>query len=195
MSNRSPLDVKAIARAMFAAMDAEGFAGCLPFLAPSATWWSASAGDIPLSSIPAISAAMASHMNGGMRLTMVDVIAEGNKVAAEFTTYADMKSGSTYENKSEVLAQEQILPCTNSSPAHCPRLADVCGGCRYHYKLVFDSGGKVIELREYMDTRVSAEVWHPLLGIKRSGWLHRLAHRIALLTPVDDCVTFTNTRT
>ena len=93
-------DVKSIARAMFTAMDTKGFAGCLPFLATDATWWSASAGDIPLASIAPISRVMATHVEGRMRLTVLDIIAEGSKVAAEATTYADMQNGKIYQNRS-----------------------------------------------------------------------------------------------
>ena len=130
-----PFDVKLVARAMFAAMDADGFAACLPFLAPRATWWSASAGDIPLASIAPISQAMSAHVKGRMRLTVLDVVAEGHKVAAEVEAYADMRDGRVYNNK-------------------------------YHYKLLFDDMGKVKEVKEYLDTRLAAQVWHALLGIE-----------------------------
>lgn len=76
---------------------------------------------------PLVESAKAMYKSGGLTITPVSMIAEGDKVAVEATGFAELADGRTY------------LP-------------------HYHF-VVTVQGGKIFEVREYMDTQHAKDIF------------------------------------
>jgi uncharacterized protein len=95
---------KAIVRNFLAVFSTGNVAGILDGLEDDATWWVS--GKLPgLSGTyskadlgPLLKGATALYTTGALRITPLDMIAEGNRVAVEAESYAELTDGRVYNN-------------------------------------------------------------------------------------------------
>jgi ketosteroid isomerase-like protein len=94
---------KKVVANFFEAMNAGNGAALLGALADSATWWVS--GDFAISGTKTkaqfaeLMGQIGAKVDGPLRMTVVGMTAEGDRVALEAESYAKMKSGKTYQNK------------------------------------------------------------------------------------------------
>jgi ketosteroid isomerase-like protein len=82
----------------------------LDAMSDDATWWMLgnphlfpSAGTRSKSEMKRVWGNLFGNMKNGLQMTVIGMIAEGNKVAAEVRSYADLTDGRTYENQYHML--------------------------------------------------------------------------------------------
>lgn len=106
----------------------------LDAMSDDATWWIigkphlfAAAGTKSKADMKRIWSNLFGHMKDGLEMHIIGMIAEGDKVAAEMRSYADLTDGRVYENQ-------------------------------YHM-LFTHRRGKIVEVREYADTLLIANMF------------------------------------
>lgn len=92
-------DYKALALAMFAAMDKDGFPGILPYCTTDCIYTSPPQGAFPVAALTPVWEVMKPHIKTHLSLTVTDVMVEGNRVAAEAVSYGELTNGSVYNNE------------------------------------------------------------------------------------------------
>lgn len=82
----------------------------LEAMSEDATWWILgnpqlfpSAGTKSKADMARIWGNLFSHMKGGLEMTVVGMVAEGDKVAAEIRSHADLADGRVYDNQYHML--------------------------------------------------------------------------------------------
>jgi ketosteroid isomerase-like protein len=82
----------------------------LDAMSDDATWWILgkphlfpSAGTRSKSEMKRVWGNLFGNMKNGLEMTVIGMVAEGNKVAAEVRSYADLTDGRTYENQYHML--------------------------------------------------------------------------------------------
>ncbi|MGE0830991.1 MAG: nuclear transport factor 2 family protein [Hyphomonadaceae bacterium] len=80
-----------------AAFIADGPAAGRRYLAPDFVWWTPRMGEIQ-DRIDAIQEAAARHIKGRLRLDITGVTAEGDRVAVEAVSHAELTNGRLYNN-------------------------------------------------------------------------------------------------
>jgi uncharacterized protein len=125
---------KAVAFKFFERFTASDIEGALDTMAYDATWWipgkkerSPSAGLYPKDKIGRLFHRMVNALKGGLKMTVVSCIAEGDHVALEVVSAGDLKNGRQYRQE-------------------------------YHMLVKFRDG-KIMSVREYLDTQHANDVW------------------------------------
>jgi uncharacterized protein len=125
---------KAVAFKFFERFTASDIEGALDTMTDDATWCipgkkerSPSAGLYPKDKIGRLFHRMINALTGGLKMTVVSCIAEGDHVALEVVSAGDLKNGRQYRQE-------------------------------YHMLLKF-RGGKIMSVREYLDTQHANDVW------------------------------------
>jgi uncharacterized protein len=97
---------KQIATDLFARFSAGDVAGALDLLSDDATWWIAgeleggfAAGEYTKEQITRLLRNMLRQLKGGLEMTVHSLVAEGNKVAAEVSSYGELHNGKVYRNQ------------------------------------------------------------------------------------------------
>lgn len=101
---------KQLASEFFARLGANDIPGALNLMADDATWWIAgnpeqlpAAGDHSKKQIARVFYNMASQMKDGLKMTVKNLLAEGDKVAVELESYGELQNGRIYNNQYHVL--------------------------------------------------------------------------------------------
>jgi uncharacterized protein len=101
---------KQLASDFFASLSAGDIPGALNLMADDATWWIAgkpeqlpAAGDHRKKQIARVFYNMASQMKNGLKMTVKNLLAEGDKVAVELESYGELQNGRIYNNQYHVL--------------------------------------------------------------------------------------------
>jgi ketosteroid isomerase-like protein len=109
-------------------------ADLLDGMSEDATWWIlgkphlfSGAGTKSKADMERIWGDLFRHMRDGLQMTVIGMVAEGDKVAAEIRSHADLTDGRTYENQ-------------------------------YHMLFTLRQG-KIVEVKEYADTLLIANVF------------------------------------
>jgi uncharacterized protein len=125
---------KAVAFRFFERFTASDIEGALDTMTNDATWWipgkkerSPSAGLYPKDKIGRLFHRMINALKGGLKMTVVSCIAEGDHVALEVVSSGDLKNGRHYRQE-------------------------------YHMLLKFRDG-KIMSVREYLDTQHANDIW------------------------------------
>jgi uncharacterized protein len=125
---------KAIAARLFESFSSGDIPGVLDLLADDATWsLPGKPGQLPVvgsrnkTQIGKLFHAMASQLEGPLKMTVKSAIAEGDEVAMEVESLGHLKNGRIYDQE-------------------------------YHFRITF-RGGKIIAVREYLDTLLVQAVW------------------------------------
>jgi uncharacterized protein len=125
---------KAVAFRFFERFTASDIEGALDTMTNDATWWipgkkerSPSAGLYPKDKIGRLFHRMINALKGGLKMTVVSCIAEGDHVALEVVSSGDLKNGRQYRQE-------------------------------YHMLLKFRDG-KIMSVREYLDTQHANDIW------------------------------------
>ena len=99
-------DNKRIATEFFALFSANDIPGVLAMMAEDATWWlPGKPGASPIVGVQTkeqmarLFGAMASQLESGLKMTVKSVVAEGDKVALEATSYGRLKNGRVYDQE------------------------------------------------------------------------------------------------
>lgn len=92
-------DNKSLVAAFFTAIEQEGFAALPRFATEDVRWWNAGAGDMTISQLIGMMNVMASMLDGPIKVTVTDMVAEGDHVAVEAESYAVLKNSKIYNNK------------------------------------------------------------------------------------------------
>ena len=108
----SASDAKSVVIEFFKRLDASDIAGAVSMMTDDATWWIAgkpgtnpTVGTLPKEKIGKLFHRMLSQMTEGIRMTVKECIAEGNKVAIELESYAKLKNGRVYNQQYHVAAE------------------------------------------------------------------------------------------
>ena len=103
---------KALAARFFACFDANDIAGALDTMAEDATWWIAgkpgthpSVGPRTKEQMARLFRRMTGEMKDGLRMKVKGMVAEGDKVAVEVESRADLKNGRVYDQQYHVLIE------------------------------------------------------------------------------------------
>jgi uncharacterized protein len=138
---------KAVAFKFFERFTASDIKGALDTMTDDATWWipgkkerSPSAGLYPKDKIGRLFHRMINALKGGLKMTVVSCIAEGDHVALEVVSAGDLKNGRQYRQE-------------------------------YHMLLKFRDG-KIMSVREYLDTQHANDVWVAPLTEQESEKFH-----------------------
>lgn len=141
---------KAIAFKFFERFTASDIEGALDTMTDDATWWipgkkerSPSAGLYPKDKIGRLFHRMVNALKGGLKMTVVSCIAEGDHVALEVVSAGDLKNGRQYRQE-------------------------------YHMLMKFREG-KIVSVREYLDTQHANDVWAAPLTEQESEKLHAVS--------------------
>jgi ketosteroid isomerase-like protein len=101
---------KKLASEFFARFTANDVAGALDRMADDATWWIAgkpaltrNSGDHNKEQIAKIFYNMTGQLKNGLKMTVKNVIAEGDQVAVELESYGELQNGRVYNNEYHVL--------------------------------------------------------------------------------------------
>src|ERR1700755_3432960 len=101
---------KQLASNFFACLGANDIPGALILMADDATWWIAgnpeqlpAAGDHSKKQIARVFHNMASQMKNGLKMTVKNLLAEGDKVAVELESYGELQNGRIYNNQYHML--------------------------------------------------------------------------------------------
>src|SRR5512143_615074 len=99
-------DTKRIARAFFERFDANDVPGALAMMTDDATWWlPGKPGALPVrgehtkAQIAGVLDTMFGALEGGLRMTVKSMVAEGDRVAVEMTSRGQLKNGRVYEQE------------------------------------------------------------------------------------------------
>jgi uncharacterized protein len=143
---------KTVAFKFFERFTASDIEGALRTMADDATWWipgkkerSPSAGLYSKEKIGRLFHRMVGALQGGLTMTVVSCIAEGDHVALEVVSAGDLKNGRQYRQE-------------------------------YHMLLKFRDG-KIVSVREYLDTQHANDVWAAPLTEEESAKLHAASQR------------------
>jgi uncharacterized protein len=138
---------KSVAFKFFERFTASDIEGALDTMTDDATWWipgkkecSPSAGLYPKDKIGRLFHRMINALKGGLKMTVVSCIAEGDHVALEVVSAGDLKNGRQYRQE-------------------------------YHMLLKFRHG-KIMSVREYLDTQHANDVWAAPLTEQESEKVH-----------------------
>lgn len=103
---------KAVAAEFFTRFTANDIEGALGTMTDDATWWIAGkpgtnpvVGTLSKDQIAQIFHRMAAQMKDGLRMTVKSMVAEGNKVALEVESYAELKNGRVYNQEYHTLIE------------------------------------------------------------------------------------------
>lgn len=125
---------KKTASEFFDCLNTNNVARVLDMMADDATWWIAgkpehlpAAGVYNKEKIARLFYNMGEQFKNGIKMTVKNLIAEGDKVALEAESYGELKNGRIYNQQ-------------------------------YHFLMTIRDG-KIIEVREYLDTQHVFAVW------------------------------------
>jgi ketosteroid isomerase-like protein len=97
---------KQVVADLFARFSAGDLAGALALLSDDATWWIAgeieggfAAGEHTKRQITRLLEGMGQQLTGGLRMTVHGLVAEGDRVAAEVSSYGELRNGKVYRNQ------------------------------------------------------------------------------------------------
>jgi uncharacterized protein len=145
---------KAVAFKFFERFTASDIEGALDTMTDDATWWipgkkerSPSAGLYPKDKIGRLFHRMVNALKGGLKMTVVSCIAEGDHVALEVVSAGDLKNGRQYRQE-------------------------------YHMLVKFRDG-KIMSVREYLDTQHANDVWAAPPTEQESEHFHAVSQRDA----------------
>jgi len=101
---------KKLAREFFACFDTNNVAGALDMMTEDATWWIigrrellSTAGDHTKEEIARIFHIMAERLKNGLKMTVKNIIGEGDQIAIEMESYGELQNGRIYNNQYHVL--------------------------------------------------------------------------------------------
>src|SRR5262249_41360550 len=104
-------DNKKLVSALFSRFSDGDITGVLGMMADDATWWIAGkAGTVPVGTqskeqIARLFHHMASQLKDGLKMTVKNMIAEGDSVAAEVEAYGELKNGRIYNQEYHMLIE------------------------------------------------------------------------------------------
>ncbi len=97
---------KQVVTEFFARFSAGNLAGALELLGDDATWWIAgeleggfAVGEHTKEQIAQLLRGMGRQLANGLRMTVHGLVAEGEKVAAEVSSYGELRNGKIYRNQ------------------------------------------------------------------------------------------------
>ena len=97
---------KQLASEFFARFSANDIAGALDTLTDDANWWIAgkpdqlpAAGAHSKEQIASVLYGMAGRLKDGLKMTVKNLMAEGNRVAVEVESYGELQNGRVYNNE------------------------------------------------------------------------------------------------
>jgi ketosteroid isomerase-like protein len=97
---------KQVVTDLFARFSAGDVAGALALLSDDATWWIAgelergfAAGEHSKDQISRLLRRMGRELTSGLKMTVHSVVAEGDKVTAEVSSYGELKNWRVYRNQ------------------------------------------------------------------------------------------------
>jgi hypothetical protein len=103
---------KSVATEFFVRFDANDIPGALATMTDDATWWIAGkvgaipvVGTLPKEKIAKLFHRMVDQTTDGLRMTVKGAVAEGNKVALEVESYAQLKNGRVYNQQYHTLME------------------------------------------------------------------------------------------
>lgn len=77
----------------------EGLGALIRFAEQANSWWIAGLGEVSPDQMKMMMGVVEDQLVDSMKFTVRDIIAEGDHVAAEIESYAELKSGKIYNNR------------------------------------------------------------------------------------------------